>query len=232
MNIEERNRIIDRIKKCLALGDVDKNPSEEEADTAVKMAQKLMSDYNVTMADIAFSEENFGKIREEGISINYNVGQWETQLSGVVNNLFNTKCVRSRRFDGCSLIFYGFDDDVALSIEVYKMLKLEIIALSKRVPFNKRAYCLGVVHTLYQRTLKKEEISPESQSKVNALVVVKNNEISKWEKEHFPHLRRRSAPRFAGSESYYAGKRDGANVGLSFRSTVKNKSNTLLLGGR
>lgn len=51
-NDAKMDKVIDRIQKLLALGDANRNNSEAEADAAVKLAQKLMGQYNLDMATI------------------------------------------------------------------------------------------------------------------------------------------------------------------------------------
>lgn len=68
--------ILEKIRACLALGDKDRNPNANEAETAIAMAKKLMAAHNLSMADVAFSEANVGKIREESLTPRSGVPKW------------------------------------------------------------------------------------------------------------------------------------------------------------
>lgn len=52
-----RDEILNKIKKLLALGDASKNNSEEEAQSAMLMAQKLMAKYDISAEDVEGEEE-------------------------------------------------------------------------------------------------------------------------------------------------------------------------------
>lgn len=49
MNNQERSRVLDKIKKCLALG---KSPNEHEAAAALRQAQKLMTMHSISDDDV------------------------------------------------------------------------------------------------------------------------------------------------------------------------------------
>jgi hypothetical protein len=49
----DKNKAIEKIKKCLALG---KSANEHEAAQALKQAQALMREYGISDADVALSD--------------------------------------------------------------------------------------------------------------------------------------------------------------------------------
>lgn len=55
MNDSERNRMIEKIRKVLALSS---SPNEAEAMAAASKAQAMLAEYNLTMADVAEKEQN------------------------------------------------------------------------------------------------------------------------------------------------------------------------------
>jgi hypothetical protein len=50
---QDRDRMIERVRKCLALS---KSPNEHEAAAALRQAQKLMAAYNITESDVGLAE--------------------------------------------------------------------------------------------------------------------------------------------------------------------------------
>lgn len=54
---DDRARLIDRIKKLMALGE--SSSFEEEARTSLHKAFKLMKEHNITLADVAGLERDF-----------------------------------------------------------------------------------------------------------------------------------------------------------------------------
>lgn len=63
MNERERERILDKIRKCFALG---KSPNPNEAAAAMRQAEKLMSKHGLTMTDVEISEARAKFAAREG----------------------------------------------------------------------------------------------------------------------------------------------------------------------
>ncbi len=72
----EKSRIIDKIKKCLALS---RSANEHEAAAALRQAQKLMQQYRIEMSDVDMSD-----IAESGIAatVARKPARWENNLMG------------------------------------------------------------------------------------------------------------------------------------------------------
>ena len=52
------NPIIDRIRKLLALADASRNPNEAEAEAAMRMATRLLSQNNLDLSDVQSSDHD------------------------------------------------------------------------------------------------------------------------------------------------------------------------------
>ena len=52
-----KDQMIEKVKKLLALGDTSKNSSDEEAKSAILMAQKLMAKYDISVEEVEEPEE-------------------------------------------------------------------------------------------------------------------------------------------------------------------------------
>lgn len=229
MDKTKRDEIIQKIRGCFALGDVNRNPSPEEAATALAMAQKLMNEYQISLVEIegANAEDTPEDIIEERLDA---ARRWESLLTMVCVNLFGVKSIQKNSYAGRFHVFIGFDSDVALSIEVYKILKAEIEQMAKMWRKTNNGgrvdqFSLGVVLTLLERSwVKPVQSTPEMQTKINALVVVKNNAVEKWTDEKYPNLRNIRGGSVRSSHALLAGRVAGQNVGLSFRSNVGNSA--------
>lgn len=116
MSNEKVEKILDRVKKILALAG--NNPSEEEAKAAALKAQELLAKYNLSMADIG--DENAPK--EKLMFKHYQTGvdkAWKYDLSAVVAR--NFRC-RVTWFGKRELAFYGFETDANIACEVFEFL--------------------------------------------------------------------------------------------------------------
>lgn len=114
---EKREKMIEKIKKMLALAE--NNPSEEESLAAALQAHKLMVKYNIHEDDVSLEE-----VKDDIVSIfseqkhNSNLHNWRKQLGLVVANAFRCKCY----INGKDIVFRGYKEDAQLALEVYLML--------------------------------------------------------------------------------------------------------------
>lgn len=258
MSTEDRKRILERIRACLALGDKERNPSENEAATAIAMAKKLMAQYNLSMADVAFSEANVGAIREESLRARAGIPKWEIDVGRVCNNLFGTKyflrpVVERSKYathrngepkltEKTIIVFYGYDTDVALAVEVYKLLKLEILGMARRweikeaqdkpyltpgqIRGRRFAYCDGIVWSLINRSNQEAaQRNAADAAKVRDLVIRKDEGLKEWAKKTHPDLhpvRRRETG--AHEDAQFDGTNDGRKISLEFKNTIRTSS--------
>lgn len=114
-------RIIEKIRKCLALAS--NNPSEEEAKAAALQAQKLLAKYNISMTDVEELEQEVEEIVEVATwfsDIVKGVARaWKYDLAYIVASNFRCK----HFFYGKSaVVFYGHKTDAEAASEVYKYL--------------------------------------------------------------------------------------------------------------
>lgn len=116
----ENEKIIEKIKKCLALAA--NNPSEEEAKAAALQAQKLLAKYNIAMADIDTGSDDKEEITEESVffsDLSNSKRGWKYQLAAIVAK--NFRC-RHFFYGKSAVAFYGYSTDVLAACEVFKFL--------------------------------------------------------------------------------------------------------------
>lgn len=178
MNSTDKSSIIERIKKCLALGNVNKNNSTAEAETALAMAQKLMAEHNIAMTEVQFnSETQTLKGNVEEFSFGLVNSKWRQTLPHVVNILCNTK---HYWHDRKTLMYVGLKDDIEMAVLIYKELITAILRIRRGAMFESRSsFCYGMVMNLYHRAqaMHKAETRPTN---TNALMVVKDVAIKNF----------------------------------------------------
>lgn len=141
-------KVIAKISKLLALADVDKNPSENEAISASLKVQQLLAEYNLSLEQVT------GESREEqpieqavadvgGSGSKYN---WKHQLAYAVANGYACK---SFSVGNSSVVFYGYSADVILARRVFVYLFKVGNRLGNQYVSRKSSYSSSE-HTLYQ----------------------------------------------------------------------------------
>lgn len=87
MENNDRDRIIEKIKKVLELSK--NNPSQAEAAAAAAKAQKLMVEYHVTISEVE-SENYLDEITRSISLTNSNAGRWKYILASVIARNFQS----------------------------------------------------------------------------------------------------------------------------------------------
>lgn len=128
-------RIIEKIRKCLALAN--NNPSEEEAKAAALQAQKLLAKYNISISDVEEIEQEVEEIVEVATWFKEVVKgvarAWKYDLAGIVAKNFRCK----HFFYGKSaVVFYGHKTDAEAASEVFKYLFCMGDRLANRVTYR------------------------------------------------------------------------------------------------
>lgn len=117
----KEQKIIETIKKCLALAS--NNPSEEEARAAALKAQQLLAKYNIALADVEEAEKQTEEIVEQVVWFNNVVKgvarTWKYQLAAIVGQNFRYKHFFYGKSGVC---FYGHATDAVAAAEVFKYL--------------------------------------------------------------------------------------------------------------
>lgn len=110
-------RILQKIKKLMALG---KSANQHEAANALRMAQKMMAEHNLTMTDIELQE--MGSETVNDINNSEKPPQWAVSLITLVNSTFGVFSVRIFGFNGVKIQFDGPIDRVQLAGYCYSVL--------------------------------------------------------------------------------------------------------------
>ena len=113
------SKVIETIKKCLALAN--NNPSEEEARAAALKAQQLLAKYKIELADV--EEEDGEEIVEYEVwyrdCVKGVARAWKYDLASIVSVNFRCKHFFYGKKGVC---FYGHKTDAEAAAEVFKFL--------------------------------------------------------------------------------------------------------------
>ena len=163
------NKVIFKIQNLLELAyDA---PNDEEGQTALLMAQKLMVKHNLSVSDIKAHHMN-DNIGETVGHWEYRMVWWKEKLAAILGENFRCKTIRRRLVEKgiTQMIFFGYDTDAELCTKVYEgallyldyRLKQLFPTVSKaRWKDYKKSYLLGFLDGLDQRFKNQTQSSEE-----------------------------------------------------------------------
>lgn len=203
----ERDRIIRKIKRCLALGE---SSNSNEAEMAMRQAQAMMRAYRLSEIDIhaeavSCETHNTGLIRMSG---------WQRSLANVAARAFNCEMLMSQRKGGpISFMFIGVMPAAELAAYAYDSLFAQVRAarkgFQKQYSTSRRAaddFCDAWVHAVRTKVIAfaKEAAEGSGQGasldgiagQSGALVLVEKKEsaaIAAWIKNKHGEVKERVA---------------------------------------
>jgi hypothetical protein len=113
----DNTKVLDRIKKLFNLAQG--NSNENEAQTALLMAQKLMAENNIEESMVIQNEGSFTGTKKsvvQGAVISGStIPWWKKSLGVIIANNFKCECFVRKAHREQSFIFFGLKDDVILA---------------------------------------------------------------------------------------------------------------------
>jgi hypothetical protein len=230
MDTIEKEKIISKIKKLMALGM--KDPDTHEAKTAMLKAKELMEKYDLETIDMnddgSIDEKN---VVREDITFNMDSRNWEIQIMGAIEKAFHCEYVIIPKRGGNSgkHVLVGSKTDINFAGFLFKYVRLQIMKMCDSYKYSgddKKTYCMGCSFTVRKAILdtfvnqKKPVVNEKTEEEYvhkNSLIVLKHDAIEKRFKEIFPKLKKmRPMGALKGSmDAYSNGKSDGNKVKLN-----------------
>lgn len=184
----ERERVIRKIKRCLALGQ-SSNPNE--AETALRQARAMMDKYRLSEVDVALAEVggyvlSVGKSRMQG---------WEKVLAKTAAEAFRCRVILCPG-PTLRLLYVGVMPAAELSAYAYDSLRAQLILAKARYqkarPGAGRAkvndFCMAWVIAVGNKITEFAKANAGEADTQNALVVIQQKEsraISQWIEQKF-----------------------------------------------
>ena len=146
-------------------------PNDEEGQTALLMAQRLMVKHNLSMNDLTNSKTQ-KDIGETIGTWEYRLPWWQEKLAGILGENFRCKTIRRRLpEDGITqIIFFGYQSDAEFCSKVYEGALLYLKYRLKRLfptvsrarwKDYKKSYLLGFLNGIDQRFQDQAQSSEE-----------------------------------------------------------------------
>ena len=184
--MENRDKILAKIKKCLALA---KSSNPNEAAIALKQAQALMAEYNINQSDVVFSDVS--ETHSNGQST-FKRAKWDHYLVHIISCAFGCKALVDCEYKNhkaySTIVFVGIGASSELAAYTYNVLKRQVLkarehysktALKRIVRKNKVAradqFCLGWVHAVKKQV--QDFANPEHEELLKKYIEAKHSEV-------------------------------------------------------
>lgn len=223
-------RVIDLIRKCLALG---KSPNEHEAALAMEKAQELLEKYNLSMRDIEGEAQT--KISNMlNFSISIGTSEWKRYLIHYVAEANFCKILIS----GKDIHILGRDTNVTavLVMSSWIVSQLESMAwfethtssTSSKLRWR-NSFLQGAIDRIRERLQEGRKQRTSVDPNLKALVVDLSREVENYFRQEYPsigtHYRGQS---YVDSEAYKKGRNAGDRVSLyGSNKQVENRGHLL-----
>ena len=205
-------KIIKKIKNLMELAQ--DNHSDEEGQTALLMAQKLMLKHDIHLSQVETHDEP--KKFETGVAVGKSgkrVAWWEKDMSIVIATNFRCYVINQRNpyLRTSEILFFGEKEDSIMAAKIYEAALIYIRYRLKRLPVKtpeyKNSYIMGFIISLGERFKKQVE--------EYGLMVLPKKEVLDDLKNEFANLSKAEskAPEFGfNQEAYELGKEQGENA--------------------
>lgn len=240
------NKIIQRIKKLLALGNSD---NENEAEQALAMARKLMMEHAISLSDVESvtdTVESIGgheffidglKLRTKPVFGDTRTAHWKRDLVHTIADYLDIQS--SWRQHTPRVTLYGTEADAEIAAYLWEVAAQQIVAATKRWRRSggprsgytandfKRSAVWGLASKL--RDLKRAETATgATAAQGNALMLRKKSAVTEWVKQNvtFSKARADRGSYSSNADGYSAGQRIRLHRGVPGRSET-----TKQLGG-
>ena len=154
-----RIEIVERIKKCLARGN-HANANESEAKSALKMASKIMQQYNITQAQVMEGEDDAQRLKRGEMSTvkieprtqyhQMDFEAWVPNLQSAICMFFDCQAFCTRFPGSIEWTFFGIAENTVSGAMAFEMAYNLIQSLAWPIDDvgARDSYCLGVAHGL------------------------------------------------------------------------------------
>lgn len=238
--MNETEKIIEKIQNLLSLAEDGGN--DEESQTALLLAQKLMLKHKISQHEIEAGDES--EIITRSLSIYKKLFWWEKLLASVIANNFRVMLyVQTNKLPHQATrlrkqVFMGLEEDVTLALQMYDfaeralkhhaklhMESMSGIDLGSKAEIRK-AYYRGFIDGLKHRfEVQKEEMSQES-SQYELLIKIPSEVEEAFYQTVSNRKIRLELPNINETNgAYQAGYSKGQTLSLT-QSYLENKQNT------
>ncbi len=228
-NAAQRTRILDRIRKLLALGHG--TNFEGEAQASLRMAREHMAQYGLSLSDVELAEALADPIVEmdaDEHSKRKTPEHWAQILAAAIRIIFDCDCIisTSRMTRRSVLRFVGYKEDVELARTTYTILYLAIRAAACRQISEagrpRLSFMYGVAERLMQRAnAEKKAAKQEPSGRFEMVVRSKAQHVADFiKKQHEDMKPSRARGTSLDYDAYEQGLKHGSRMDMLNRKKV------------
>ena len=217
------NSIIKRIKKLLTLAN-NSGATEAEAKNAMAMAQRLMTKYNISVANVGDEKPKQNIRHEEYFTRKGGLNPADKEITVILKRFYKVKILFN---GGRGLVMVGTPEDIEIAKYVHGYLRSVFFKCwneykSTAAFPHKADYYLGLQVGISERMTEaensaKSEETREACEKYELSIINNREAIKSYIFETFGKLgrsRRRASGR-TNADSFYAGKAKGSTVQIN-----------------
>lgn len=203
--------------------------TEAEIASALAMAKKLMGEWALTEADIKDRPAETG-VTKAAMKPRTAPPLWETNIGLICMELFSVHAYANDLGDNkSSLCFVGFPADVELSIELFTILKAQILKLGAeyqravKCTYGERCrFSFGVVHRLVLNIMEaKQSAKDEDDAKCRGLVLAKKEIVTEWVNKNLKLYKEKK--RIAHDVHFEQGVNAASKIDMGMRQKVESR---------
>jgi hypothetical protein len=147
----ERESIVERVRRLLALSDSDRNESENEAQAAARIASKLMLEHKIEMAEVKRSDQDDFLIMGHRAG-NRNIPRWRKNLLAVLATfnyceILAIRGAEARHRYGGTVFIVGHRDDAEVVRLIHDHVFRQINTLRERAYSHLKGKNQQVIYT-------------------------------------------------------------------------------------
>lgn len=154
----DKEKVLDKIKKCLALGE---SANEHEAAQAIRQAQILMKKYGISEMDVELSA-----VTEKGVACASSLPTWHQVLIAQCAKAFGVECYQKTQWGLAEARFFGIGIKPELAAYTYEVLlrqlkkerreyiknELKAVRLTRNKTARADQFCTGWVYAIVKKS--------------------------------------------------------------------------------
>lgn len=162
-----KDKIIERVKKILAIANDNTGASAAERETAMKMAHTYLIKHNLSMSEVSSKSKDAIDEDRGNVVMSGQRTHWERSIINSIASLFFCKYFHIK---GKKHFFIGRKDNIITAIEIVKFVLKSVDKEADKLGAGrhdfsvfKRGFCVGASNAIYHRTvIMKDEAEQEN----------------------------------------------------------------------
>ena len=225
-----QERILEKVRKLLAIADAGRNDCENERATAMRQAHALLAKHGLEMAQVGDidAQTDFLGALVKGTFAMRTKGVWEAGIYNAIAKMNGCTCVRSPSRNGEPAKVYIFGRKV--KAEVIRQMSIYVVESvlreARKLGHPVVSFGIGAWSGVSKQVdgilanMQRGQIDGEQLPQSTALMVVDQHKQSlidatRIRDEAFPRLTTGRGSRVSNGSAYHAGRAYGSSIGLN-----------------